>query len=136
MRGKLHLLGSLALLVGLACAPSSCACNETKSGGTTAKPPAGDAGTGTGPTVTPSKACDDLRPSIEALYRAATDPKDKAADQAIADNTRMVLVDCYANPTKHPPCIKSAKDVAGLERDCLVPLDDEGRVEGDAFRVR
>jgi hypothetical protein len=45
----------------------------------------------------------------------------------------MVLTDCRGDPARFAPCLRAAVSVPQMERDCLVPLDDEGKVEGQAF---
>ena len=85
--------------------------------------------------------CAALAPKIEKLYRAemaapleAEDPEARAKEeQVLGDNVEMVLIDCRAEPGRFVPCIESAAGVAQLERDCLIPLDDEGTVEGKAL---
>ncbi len=129
MRGLSQFVGGLLFVIVLAAAPGSCACNETKKSTTATPGTVADAGA----AQMDPKACDDLKPTITALYRTASKQGDKGADEAIADNTAMILRDCRTNAAKFAPCIKAAADVATLERDCIIPLDDEGRVEGKAF---
>lgn len=52
----------------------------------------------------------------------------------MADDIDMVLADCQSAPTRLVPCLQAATSAPELERDCLIPLDDEGTVEGRAFR--
>jgi hypothetical protein len=104
----------------------------------------GGEGTGPGKSTGPGavKDCDDLRGSIEAIYRrepapapaAGEDPAKAAALQKeiLGDNVDMVLTDCRRQPGRIVPCIKAAQSVTQLEHDCLVPLDEEGS-EGTAF---
>jgi hypothetical protein len=75
------------------------------------------------PPVTTATTCDDVRPKIEALYRA------ESATTA-ADNTTMVLSDCNKDPARIVPCLANAQSVPELEKNCLIQLDDEG-TEGD-----
>jgi hypothetical protein len=102
----------------------------------------GSEGTGPGKTAGGAKGCDDLRGSIEAIYRrepapapaAGEDPAKAAAlqQEILADNVDMVLRDCRREPGRFVPCIKAASSATQLERDCLIPLDEEGS-EGAAF---
>ena len=57
----------------------------------------------------------------------------KRVDQAVADNTAMVLGDCVKTPATAVPCLAKAGSVADLEQRCLVALDDEGS-EGQVMR--
>jgi hypothetical protein len=77
--------------------------------------------------------CARLRPRVQSLYEKARAP---AADTALADDllaadVTMVMNDCRADPDRVAPCAERAPDVAELERTCLIPLDDEGAVDGD-----
>lgn len=75
---------------------------------------------------------------MRSLYQKARDPvadKDKAlADDLLAANVTMVMNDCRADPDRVAPCAERAADAAELERSCLIPLDDEGAVDGDKLR--
>jgi len=68
-------------------------------------------------------ACDDGRPKGDALYRA------EAAVTA-DDNTTMVMNDCNKDPGTRVPCLVKAQSIAEIEKQCLVPLDEEG-TEGE-----
>ena len=46
----------------------------------------------------------------------------------------MVMNDCSAEPDRVAPCAERAANAAELERTCLIPLDDEGAVDGDRLR--
>ncbi len=87
-------------------------------------------------------ACDALRERVHGLYAAAPAPADESPEaaalrqQEVADNTEMVMVDCRRDPARVAPCAEKAPSVAALERDCLLPLDDDGKAEGDYFRAR
>jgi len=95
-------------------------------GGSGPKPPGGASDAG---AVAAASPCDRLRDRIAALYRAVP-----GADPATtADDVEVVMEDCRADPARFMPCIESAADAASLERDCLIPLDDEGTVEGRRF---
>jgi hypothetical protein len=68
-----------------------------------------------------------VRPRVEQLYRAEAQAKEPTrVDDAVADNTHMVMNDCAKDPAKIVPCLAKAATVSELEKDCLIPLDDEG----------
>lgn len=91
----------------------------------------GGGGPGTGSTA--AGTCADLRAKVEQLYRADAEAKDpKRVDEAVADNTAMVMGDCAKQPAKIAPCVGAATTVEAMEK-CLGPLDDEG-TEGEALR--
>lgn len=93
----------------------------------------GQAGSGGGsaPVVANAKACDDVKAKVEALYRAeAQDKEPTRVEAAVADNTTMVMNDCVKDPATFVPCLAKAQSIAEIEKNCLVPLDDEG-TEGD-----
>jgi hypothetical protein len=118
---------AMRVLVLVALAAVACS-DKTRSGGGGVVPP--------GP-----EACAELEDRVEELYRAdmaaalaAGEPEVQAKEREIlGDNVEMVLVDCRAQPARSVPCIEAAASVAQLERDCLIPLDDEGTVEGKAL---
>jgi hypothetical protein len=88
-------------------------------------------GTATVPTSNVT-SCDSAKPKVEALYRTEAQAKEpKRVDEAVADNTAMVLADCAKQPDKSVPCLARVQTVAELEKDCLIPLDPEG-TEGEA----
>lgn len=89
-------------------------------------------GNGSGPTTaTNAKTCDDVKPRVEQLYRVEAQAKEpKRIEEAVADNTTMVMRDCARDPATFVPCLASVPSIAELEKKCLVPLDDEG-TEGD-----
>ena len=110
-----------------------CACSSTHGTG-----PGSGSGPGSGPgsASPPSTAttCDEVRPRVEQLYRGEAQIKEpKRVDEAVADNTAMVMKDCARDPAKLVPCLARAGSVAELEKQCLFPLDDEG-TEGEALR--
>jgi len=75
--------------------------------------------------------CDAVRGRVEQLYRAEARAAEPArVDEAVADNTAMVMTDCARVPEKIAACITAATSVKDLEARCLVPIDDEG-TEGD-----
>jgi len=93
-------------------------------------PPTGS-GTGSGVPTTSFTTCDGAKPKIEALYRAEAQAKEpKRVEEAVADNTAMVLKDCAKQPDKAVACLGRVTTVAELEKDCLIPLDPEG-TEGE-----
>lgn len=106
------------------------------SGKTKTPPTTGSQGSGSGETavVTPpssAKTCDEVKPRVEQMYRAEAQAKEpKRVDEATADNTAMAMKDCATDPAKFVPCLAKVPTVAELEKQCLVPLDDEG-TEGD-----
>jgi hypothetical protein len=94
----------------------ACACPSTK-----ATPPVKS------PPVASATTCDGVKPRMQDLYRAEAQQKEpKRVDEAVADNTQMVMNDCAKDPDKTVPCLAKAGSVAELEKDCLIPLDDEG----------
>jgi hypothetical protein len=103
-----------ALILLVACAPS--------------KKPAQGGGSGiVAPPVATATTCDGVKPRVEQLYRAEAQAKEpKRVDDAVADNTQMAMTDCAKDPGKLVPCLAKAGSVAELEKDCLIPLDDEG----------
>ncbi len=81
-----------------------------------------------------ASTCDGLRAKLEQLYRSdaqATEPK--RVEEAVADNTAMVLNDCAKQPDKVVACVNAVTTVAELEARCLRPLDEEG-TEGTELR--
>ncbi len=108
----------------------ACACPNKQTTG----PGTGSAGSGTTPVTPPvsnASTCDEVKPRIEKLYRAEGQVKEpKRVEDFVADNTAMVMADCAKDPARFVPCISSAPTVADLEKQCVVPLDDEG-TEGD-----
>lgn len=85
--------------------------------------------------VTPpssAKTCDEVKPRVEQMYRAEAQAKEpKRVDEATADNTAMAMKDCATDPAKFVPCLANVPTIAELEKQCLVPIDDEG-TEGEA----
>jgi hypothetical protein len=108
----------------------ACACPNKQATG----PTAGSGSTGSGEAVTPvtgGSTCDEVKPRIERLYRVEGQTKEpKRVEAFVADNTAMVMTDCATDPARFVPCLASASTVADLEKQCTVPLDDEG-TEGD-----
>ena len=96
---------------------------------------------GTKTTNGTTSDCDAQRTHVESLYRAelanGRDATGQAARaQEVADNVDMVLRDCQTAAQRFAPCLQAAVSVAQMERDCLIPLDDQGTVEGRAFGQR
>ena len=65
-----------------------------------------------------------------AWYRDKLGLEPARLDEAVADNTAMVMNDCALAPDKVVACIGTAATVKDLEARCLAPIDDEG-TEGD-----
>lgn len=78
-------------------------------------------GAGSGPGTASGTTCDSVTPKVQALYRA-----DAQSDEAIADNTAMVIAACRREPDKVSACIASVTTVKDLETVCLPGLDEEG----------
>ena len=95
---------------------------------------AGDDSGGGPPPADLDPRCAKVQPRVRALYQKAPGAADKdpalAAD-LLAANVTMVMNDCRADPARVAPCAERVADVAELERTCLIPLDDEGAVDGD-----
>ena len=88
-------------------------------------------GGGGAPIVANAKTCADVKAKVEQLYRAEAQVKEpKRVEAAVADNTTMVMTDCNKDPATFVPCIAKAQSIAELEKNCVLPLDDEG-TEGD-----
>jgi hypothetical protein len=94
----------------------------------------GGAGGTTGTGGKAPAACDSIRAKVEQLYRAEAQAKEpKRVDEAVADNTTMVMNDCAKAPAKVTACVNAASTVAEIEKKCLIPLDEEG-TEGEELR--
>jgi hypothetical protein len=92
--------------------------------------PAGSASAGAGGGTSAGR-CDAVRGKIEQLYRTEARAREPGRiDEAVADNTAMVMTDCAKAPARVTPCIAAATTAAELEARCLAPIDDEG-TEGD-----
>jgi hypothetical protein len=90
----------------------------------------GGGSAGAGPRANDPR-CDAVRPRIEQLYRAEAQARAlKRVDEAVSDNTTMVLNDCVQAPDRVAACVRAAQTSQELEAKCLVHLDDEG-TEGD-----
>jgi hypothetical protein len=117
-------LGTAALAALLACA---CAGACSGKGATTV-------GTGGSADGSARASCNDIRAKVEQLYRAEAEAKEpKRVEEAVADNTTMVMNDCAREPARVIPCVTSVSSVADLEQKCLAALDEEGS-EGELLR--
>ena len=86
---------------------------------------------GSGSTAGRGGPCDAVRARVEQLYRDEAKAKEPSrVDEAVADNTAMVMNDCAQAPGKVAACIAAVTTVKDLEARCLAPIDDEG-TEGD-----
>ena len=125
-----------ALASGLLLA--ACACGHPKGVGSgsdgSGSDGSGSGGSGSGSAGSGSGSaadCEPARANITALYQAESTVGTAAKNATfVADNVAMVMADCAADPGKVASCAGAARSVADLERDCLVPIDDEGS-EGD-----
>jgi hypothetical protein len=114
----------LLLLGVVIVAMPACACNGRGGGG------GGGGGNGGGSAAD----CVAVRAHVEDLYRRdATEREPKRVDEAVADNTAMVIAQCERAPARVSKCAAGAASADDLEARCLPPLDDEGS-EGDRFR--
>ena len=97
----------------------------------------GTAGTGKLPADLDPR-CVKLEPHVQSLYEKARDPgaDPMLADDLLAANVTMVMNDCRVDPDRVAPCAERVRDAAELEHSCLIPLDDEGAVDGDRLRGR
>jgi hypothetical protein len=106
----------------------ACACPAKP----TATPPASGSGSGSAVAPITATTCDQVKPRVEAMYRGEAQQREPArVDEAVADNTTMVMNDCAKDPGKRVPCLAKVATIAELEKTCLIPLDDEG-TEGEA----
>ncbi len=88
-------------------------------------------GGGSAPVIKDANGCADIKAKVEQLYRAEAQAKEpKRVEAFVADNTTMVMNDCAKGPATAVPCIAKAQSILEIEKQCLVPLDDEG-TEGD-----
>lgn len=109
------------------------ACSSTHATGPTGGPTAGATAGDAPPVVEHATSCDEVRPRVEAMYRAEAQAREpQRVEEATADNTTMVMNDCARDPAKAVPCLAKVGTIAELEQQCLIPLDDEG-TEGERF---
>ncbi len=110
---------------------AAAACSQ----GGSARSKGDDSGGGGPPPADLDPRCAKIQPHVRALYQKGQDPaagKDPAlAEDLLAANVTMVMNDCQTDPQRVAPCAERVTDVAELERTCLIPLDDEGAVDGD-----
>ena len=120
------------LALALACA-AACTCGSSSPvvGG----PGAGSGGAGSAAGGGAGGApCRGVQPKVEALYRAeatAAGAKAGRVEEAVRDNTAMVLAECRQRP-EISGCVDKASSARQLETECLLPLSDEG-TEGDSI---
>jgi len=108
----------------------ACAC-PAKPATTTATGSGTPSGIGAGVQPVSATTCDGVRSRVEALYRGEAQQNEPArVEEAVSDNTTMVMNDCTKDPVKLVPCLAKVATVGELEKTCLIPLDDEG-TEGD-----
>src|SRR5436190_10909303 len=70
-------------------------------------------GQGSAPVITNATTCADVKGKVEQMYRAEAQVKEpKRVDDAVADNTTMVMTDCNKDPAKFVPCIAKAQTIA------------------------
>lgn len=111
------MMRSALVIVALA----ACACPKK-----TSEPGAGSGST-TGSGAASSDACAQVRPHVEQLYRSeAQQAEPKRVDEAVADNTRMVMNDCALDPVTVSACVRATTTVKDLEAKCLARVDEAG----------
>ncbi len=104
------------------------ACSSTSGGTATGGP---HQGSDAPPVTANATRCEDVKPRVEALYRADAQAKEPTrVDEAVADNTTMVMNDCAKQPAVAVPCLAKVGSLTELEQRCLIPLDEEG-TEGE-----
>lgn len=91
----------------------------------------GHAGGNPGSGISPE--CSDVAETVRGLYRSESTGNPELDADVLEANVHMVLSDCSTDPPRFTACIRRAGSVAELERDCVIPLDDEGNVEGRRF---
>jgi hypothetical protein len=80
-----------------------------------------------GETIDPR--CEAVRARVRSLYQKQEAP-------LIDDDVTMVMNDCREDPERVAPCAERAASAAEIESTCLIPLDDEGAVDGDRLKGR
>ncbi len=110
----------------------ACACpNRPATGPGTGAQPIGAGSGSAAPIVAAASGCDGVKGRVEQLYRTEAQHKEpKRVEEAVADNTAMAMSDCARQPQVTVPCITKVTTVAELEKQCLIPIDDEG-TEGE-----
>jgi hypothetical protein len=117
-------------MAAMGLAAALCACSG-KGGTTMGGGGSGGGGAGSAGAASP---CEGIRGKVEQLYRAEAQAREpKRVDEAVADNTTMVMNDCAKAPAKVARCVDGVASVPELEKKCLAPLDDEG-TEGEELR--
>lgn len=120
----------LATLVLAIASTTACTCGASGAGKGGAGAGSGSAtGAETGAEIgaAPS-ACVNVRPQVEALYRAEVTAGGATPDrvaEAVRDNTAMVMAECSERPSL-AACAARARTAQQLEAACLQPLSDEG----------
>jgi hypothetical protein len=122
MNRRVLRIASLGFVVMFA----ACACASKPATAT------GGSGTGTGAGTASAADCASIKTPVTALYDAeakATGAVDKDVT-FVDDNVAMVMKDCAKDPGRVATCAAAATSAAQLEKDCLIPLDEEG-TEGE-----
>jgi hypothetical protein len=102
----------------------------------------GSGGGGRAQAQAPAEAdprCEAIRPRVRSLYLAAQaaapeKPEPALAADLLEADVAMVVADCAVDPDRVAPCAERAPDAAAIEQTCLIPLDDEGAVDGDRLQ--
>ena len=118
----MRLLSTMWLLLSLTACGSNNDSRRVTSG-------SGDGGQGR------TQSCEAIQAKVEGLYRKSAESEGIAHNlrtEYLSANLHMVLVDCKRDP-QVLPCLQRSKSVAELEANCLVPIDDEGTTEAQAF---
>jgi len=112
----------------------ACAC--PKKTGTAGTGSGSGSGSGSGVVEHPPVAggCEGAKAKVEQLYRAEAQAKEPTrVEEAVADNTAMVMAECAKAPDKVSACVAAAQTLKELETTCMPQLDDEGS-EGDTLK--
>src|SRR3954467_1655667 len=89
----------------------ACACPSKKS--TVSSAGSGEGSSAQTPVGAAPETCATVRPKVEELYRVEAKAKEpQRVEEAVADNTRMVMNDCNKNPPRLVPCLANAASVA------------------------
>ena len=91
-----------------------------------------DKGTG-GPGPGASGPCAEVADTVRALYSTERSGNAELDAELLEANVHMVLADCETDAARFSACIRRAGTVEALERDCLVPLADDGSNEARRF---
>lgn len=120
----------LLCLVTVTIVACACPSKATKTGA------GSGSGDGSGSAAPPAAVggCDGVKAKVEAMYRTEAQAREpKRVEEAVADNTAMVMAECAKDPGKVSACLAGAATVKDLEATCLPQLDDEGS-EGDTLK--